>query len=76
MEESETSADVAMPDRDSCLRCHSGNSPKYKRIASGCMSCHDFHSVHGAVNAPISSENINPATLDVLPSISKQPLKN
>lgn len=74
VEESETSADVAMPDRDSCLRCHSGNSPKYKRIASGCMSCHDFHSVHGA-NAPISSEKLNPEELDTLLSISKQPPK-
>ncbi|HOY69984.1 MAG TPA: cytochrome c3 family protein [Methylotenera sp.] len=46
VEESESSADVAMPDRQSCLRCHSGNSPKSKRIASGCMSCHDFHEAH------------------------------
>jgi predicted CXXCH cytochrome family protein len=46
VENSETSADVAMPDRKSCLRCHSGNSPKHKRIASSCMSCHDFHSSH------------------------------
>ncbi|MDI1307944.1 MAG: cytochrome c3 family protein [Methylotenera sp.] len=46
VEESESSADVAMPDRQSCLRCHSGNSPKPKRIASSCMSCHDFHDSH------------------------------
>jgi predicted CXXCH cytochrome family protein len=46
VEESETSEDVAMPDRKSCLRCHSGNSPKSKRIASTCMSCHDFHDSH------------------------------
>ncbi|MDP3087227.1 MAG: cytochrome c3 family protein [Methylotenera sp.] len=50
VENSETSADVAMPDRQSCLRCHSGNSPKHKRIASSCMSCHDFHSIKGAHN--------------------------
>ena len=48
VEHSESSADVAMPDRKSCLRCHSGNNPKPKRIASGCMSCHDFHSSHAA----------------------------
>lgn len=46
VEKSESSADVAMPDRQSCLRCHSGNSPKPKRIASGCMSCHAFHEDH------------------------------
>ncbi len=46
VEESDSSADVAMPDRQSCLRCHSGNSPKPKRIASSCMSCHDFHDSH------------------------------
>jgi hypothetical protein len=46
VEESESSEDVAMPDRKSCLRCHSGNNPKYKRIASSCMSCHNFHDSH------------------------------
>lgn len=46
VENSETSEDVAMPDRKSCLQCHSGNSPKSKRIASSCMSCHAFHSSH------------------------------
>lgn len=49
VDHSDSSADVAMPDRKSCLRCHSGNSPKQKRIASGCMSCHDFHSSHIAL---------------------------
>lgn len=46
VEDSDSSADVAMPDRKSCLRCHSGNKPKPKRIASSCMSCHEFHSSH------------------------------
>ncbi|MDO9050222.1 MAG: cytochrome c3 family protein [Methylotenera sp.] len=72
VESSETSADVAMPDRDSCLRCHSGKRPKHKRIASGCMSCHDFHSVHATVNAPISSESSTQDTLDKALSISEQ----
>jgi predicted CXXCH cytochrome family protein len=48
VEASESSEDVAMPDRKSCLRCHSGNSPKPKRIASSCMTCHSFHSSHAA----------------------------
>lgn len=46
VDHSDTSADVAMPDRKSCLLCHSGNNPKYKRITSSCMSCHDFHNLH------------------------------
>lgn len=49
VENSETSADVAMPDRKSCLACHAGNRPKHKRIASSCMSCHDFHRAHGVL---------------------------
>ena len=49
VETSDSSEDVAMPDRKSCLRCHSGNSPKSKRIVSTCMSCHDFHGSHAAV---------------------------
>lgn len=49
VEASDSSEDVAMPDRKSCLRCHSGNSPKSKRIASTCMSCHDFHGAHAAI---------------------------
>ncbi|MDZ4141495.1 MAG: cytochrome c3 family protein [Methylotenera sp.] len=53
VEASETSADVAMPDRQSCLQCHSGNNPKHKRIASSCMSCHIFHSAnHSADTLP------------------------
>ncbi len=43
VEHSERSADIAMPDRKSCLRCHAGSSPKRGRIASNCMTCHDFH---------------------------------
>jgi len=46
VEHSESSADVAIPDKLSCLRCHAGSSPKYRRIASSCMSCHDFHNPH------------------------------
>lgn len=46
VENSESSEDVAMPDRKSCLQCHSGNNPKSKRIASGCMTCHTFHGEH------------------------------
>ena len=58
VEESESSADVAIPDRQSCLQCHSGSKPKHKRIASNCMTCHNFHHSHFA-------EGLNPtAKLD------------
>jgi len=46
VETSESSKDIAIPDRKSCLLCHSGNTTKHKRIASSCMSCHNFHSDH------------------------------
>jgi predicted CXXCH cytochrome family protein len=48
VEHSESSSDVAIPDRTSCLKCHAGNSPKHRRITSSCMSCHDFHNAHAA----------------------------
>ncbi len=60
VENSDSSADVAMPDRDSCLKCHSGNNPKPKRIASSCMSCHEFHNSHlanQAMNKPEGNPN-------------------
>jgi len=72
VEDSESSADVAIPDRKSCLQCHSGNKPKHKRIASNCMSCHNFHQVHQreGLNA---GEKINAHDIDVLLSTNKQP---
>lgn len=69
VEESESSADIAMPDRQSCLRCHSGNSQKYKRIASGCMSCHDFHKTH-AGEPNLTSSDVSKKDMDVLLSTS------
>lgn len=54
VEKSESSADIALPDRENCLRCHSGNSPKRKRIASTCMSCHNFHRDHTKMNPLIN----------------------
>lgn len=72
VEESENSADIAIPDRQSCLQCHSGNHPKHKRIASGCMSCHDFHKTHAGepnqTNGIVSKKDI-----DVLLSSAKHP---
>lgn len=60
VENSERSADVAMPDRDSCLRCHAGNARKYKRIASNCMSCHDFHNAHAAQGGAVAGSQVKP----------------
>jgi predicted CXXCH cytochrome family protein len=68
VENSETSADVAMPDRKSCLRCHSGNSPKPKRIASSCMSCHEFHSSHVAQG----QQSLNSKDAAAKPSVTKK----
>lgn len=62
VENSETSADVAMPDRQSCLACHAGNRPKFRRIASSCMSCHDFHRAH----APLAGGKLDAADVQRL----------
>lgn len=72
VEDSESSADVAIPDRTSCLQCHSGNKPKHKRIASNCMSCHNFHQAHRG-EALNTSEKISDKDVDVLLSVNKQP---
>lgn len=71
VEESESSAEVAIPDRQSCLQCHSGNKPKHKRIASNCMSCHNFHHSHYADGLNPSAKLDN-KDVDVLLSITKQ----
>jgi predicted CXXCH cytochrome family protein len=74
VEESESSAEVAIPDRQSCLQCHSGNKPKHKRIASNCMSCHNFHHSHYAdgLNPTAKIDNTD---IDVLLSIAKEPIQ-
>lgn len=66
VENSQTSADVAMPDRDSCLRCHAGNERKYKRIASSCMSCHDFHNAHGGQGGALAGSSVRPEDVAAL----------
>jgi predicted CXXCH cytochrome family protein len=73
VEHSESSADVAMPDRSSCLRCHSGNSPKHKRIASSCMSCHDFHTGHGKLGALTGNGAVGAAELEALRPLANKP---
>jgi predicted CXXCH cytochrome family protein len=67
IEDSESSAEIAMPNRESCLQCHSGNRPKHKRIASGCMSCHNFHHTH-AGESVLLGNIINKKDIDVLMS--------
>ena len=73
VEESTSSADVAIPDRQSCLQCHSGNTQRYKRIASSCMSCHNFHNAHQGYDlitgAKVESKDID--LLNALPNDAK-----
>lgn len=74
VEHSDSSADVALPDRNSCLRCHSGNNPKHKRIASGCMSCHDFHTGHGSRGTLPKNGAVDAADIaELLPLTKNQP---
>jgi len=71
VEESESSADVAIPDRKSCLQCHSGNKTKHKRIASNCMSCHNFHHAHDA-DVMNPSAKLDDNDVDVLLAMPKE----
>lgn len=76
VENSESSTDVAIPDRQSCLLCHSGNKTKHKRIASNCMSCHNFHNEQkgDALNpADKPAAKVDKKDIDVLLSTSKRP---
>ena len=68
VEDSETSADVAIPDRQSCLQCHSGNKTKHKRIASNCMSCHIFHNAHKPEALSSTGKAIE-KNIDALPTV-------
>jgi predicted CXXCH cytochrome family protein len=43
VEQSHSSADVAMPDIAKCRECHAGNEPAGNRVASTCIACHGFH---------------------------------
>lgn len=74
VEKSEASADIALPNRENCLHCHSGNSPKRKRIASTCMSCHNFHRDYTKVNPPANREKLSEE--DVAVAIKASESKN
>jgi len=43
VEKATDSAEIHIPDRQSCLKCHSGNQPAKNKIGSSCNSCHQFH---------------------------------
>ncbi|PKO47065.1 MAG: hypothetical protein CVU29_03820 [Betaproteobacteria bacterium HGW-Betaproteobacteria-22] len=68
IEDSQSSADIAIPDKQSCLLCHSGNKPKHKRIASNCMSCHNFHQAHQGLSL-LTGAIVESKDVDVLLSI-------
>lgn len=42
---SSSSEDVLMPGIADCQACHGGQAPGRARIASTCVTCHDFHTV-------------------------------
>lgn len=44
-----TSADVLLPDLNSCRSCHFGENAPRGKIPSGCAMCHDYH---GSALAP------------------------
>jgi len=66
VEQSQSSEDVAMPDKKVCLSCHSGNTPKHKRIASGCTPCHDFHNAHHTFGELLNRSPLNQKELNTL----------
>jgi predicted CXXCH cytochrome family protein len=53
---SRRSADVAIPDIGTCRRCHAGERPAGRRIASPCASCHRFHQSVAALTGPASGD--------------------
>ncbi|MEP7181651.1 MAG: cytochrome c3 family protein [Betaproteobacteria bacterium] len=40
---SKSSADVNIPDVESCRVCHAGSEPVANKVVSTCVSCHGFH---------------------------------
>jgi hypothetical protein len=40
---SQTSADIAMPDIAKCRECHTGEHSARGKITSACTTCHQFH---------------------------------
>ncbi|QJR15017.1 cytochrome c3 family protein [Usitatibacter palustris] len=40
---SKKSSDVAMPNIETCRKCHGGGEPVANKITSNCMQCHGFH---------------------------------
>jgi len=44
--ESKQATDVLMPDLDNCQQCHAGERGAALKIATGCVSCHSYHTDH------------------------------
>lgn len=44
VEKSTDSADIAIPNKQSCLQCHAGFKAYSNKVTSTCISCHNFHS--------------------------------
>lgn len=43
VEQSTDSADIAIPNKQSCQQCHAGMNPTTDKVSSSCESCHKFH---------------------------------
>jgi len=43
VERSHHSADIAIPDIESCRACHAGEAPAAGKVVSTCISCHGYH---------------------------------
>ena len=43
VDQSEDSADIAIPDLQTCKQCHAGQTPTAGKVVSACMDCHAYH---------------------------------
>ena len=49
VERSRRSSDIALPDIESCRKCHAGSTPVAGKVVSTCILCHGYHLVEASV---------------------------